>query len=175
MSARIWTGRSTRTQPRTEGPRTIPTTISRTTDGTRNRGAQPSASGTAAATAVTISRLVKETSGTAASAGAGGMTGRRSGSEAGRLEGVQPHLRDGGEGWDGVPQVIERHRGGDRDGGGVQQFLDAVAGDGHADEDPALVVDDEAGGSLPVLAEDVGAGHLCGVDVDHAYRHPALA
>src|SRR4051812_25501361 len=117
--ARTWTGRSTRTQPRTDGPRTIPATISRTTDGTRSRGAQPSASGTAAATAVMISRLVKETSGTSASAGVvASGTGRRS--AAGRFEGVQPHLGDGGEGGDGVPQLPERNPGSDGDGGGVQ-------------------------------------------------------
>src|SRR4051794_35700662 len=174
MSARIWTGRSTRTQPRTEGPRTIPTTISRTTDGTRSLGAQPSASGTAAATAVMISRLVKDTSGTAASAGVAGMTGRGSGSEARRLEGVQPHLRDGGEGGYGVPQLVERHPGSDGDGGRMQQLLHAVTGDRHADEDTARLVDDQAGGSFPALTEDVGAGHLGGVDVDDAHRQPAL-
>src|SRR4051812_30856430 len=160
--ARTWTGRSTRTQTSTEGPRTIPTTISRTTDGTRCRGAQPRASGTPAATAVMISRLVKETSGTAGSAGVGGR-----GSEAGRLEGVQPHLRDGGERGDGVPELVQRHPGGDGDSRRVQQLLHAVAGDRHADEDPAGLVDDQAGRPLPILAEDVRTRNFSRVDVDH--------
>ena len=46
--ARICTGRSTCTQPSTDGPSTMPATISRTTDGIRSRGAKPSASGAAA-------------------------------------------------------------------------------------------------------------------------------
>src|SRR5438309_2311988 len=60
---RIWTGRSTRTQPSIAGPTTIPATISRTTPGSRRRGTRPSANGAANAIAATASKLTKETAG----------------------------------------------------------------------------------------------------------------
>ena len=43
------------TQPRTDGPTTIPATISSTTAGTRKFGARPSRNGAAKATATTMS------------------------------------------------------------------------------------------------------------------------
>ena len=49
-SARICTGRSTCTQPSTDGPSTIPAMISRTTAGSRSSGAKPTTSGASTAT-----------------------------------------------------------------------------------------------------------------------------
>ena len=63
MSERIWTGRSTRSQPISEGPSTMPARISTTTAGNRSAGKSPSVKGAAKATAVTSSRSPKETSG----------------------------------------------------------------------------------------------------------------
>jgi hypothetical protein len=57
-----WSGRSTRTQPSTEGPSTIPATISSTTDGNRSLGARPTSSGTAKATAATTTTPANESS-----------------------------------------------------------------------------------------------------------------
>jgi hypothetical protein len=57
--ARIETGRSALTQPKPEGPITMPTTISSTIAGSRTRGKKPSASGARSPAATTISRFVK--------------------------------------------------------------------------------------------------------------------
>src|SRR5262249_32263912 len=58
-----WIGASRSTQPRTDGPTTMPATISSTTAGTRARGASPNSSGIANATAATTNRLDRDTSG----------------------------------------------------------------------------------------------------------------
>jgi hypothetical protein len=57
--ARTATGRSGLAHPRTDGPITIPSTISRTIAGIRRRGKNPSASGATTPAATTINRLVK--------------------------------------------------------------------------------------------------------------------
>ncbi len=61
--ARIWMGMSSRAQPSTEGPMTMPATISSTTEGRRSRGASPRSKGAAKAMAPTSIRPVNETSG----------------------------------------------------------------------------------------------------------------
>src|SRR5690242_191706 len=71
------TGWSTSTHPRTWGPTTIPATISRTTAGSRSRGASPSVSGASRAMTATISRLVNSTSGMSAPQVAEGGEQRR--------------------------------------------------------------------------------------------------
>ena len=60
---RIEIGRSTLTQPRTDGPMMMPTTISTTTEGRRRAGERPSRSGARNATMATMSNPTNETSG----------------------------------------------------------------------------------------------------------------
>ena len=60
MSARTVTGTSTSTQPRPDGPTMIPSTISMTTAGIRNRGASDTSSGAANAIAATARKDVKD-------------------------------------------------------------------------------------------------------------------
>ncbi len=59
-----WIGRSTVTQPSTEGPRMIPTMISATTVGSFTAGNRPSTNGTANAAMTTTNNPMNETSGT---------------------------------------------------------------------------------------------------------------
>src|SRR3954452_13817938 len=101
-SARICTGRSTCNQPSTDGPSTIPATISRTTDGMRSQGRNPTSRGAATATAQMMSRLVNETSGMPAAFGEEGEHLRRVGvaefaHRAGGAEGLVPE-RSGARG-----------------------------------------------------------------------------
>ena len=63
IRASTWIGVVNSTQPRTDGPMTIPATISSITAGTRSRGANPSRSGTAKATTATTNRSDNDTSG----------------------------------------------------------------------------------------------------------------
>jgi hypothetical protein len=63
IRASTCSGRSTSTSPRTAGPITMPTTISATTEGSRNEGNRASNSGTAKATAATTSTPVSDISG----------------------------------------------------------------------------------------------------------------
>src|SRR5436190_24229660 len=58
MVARTLTVGSTSTQPKPDGPTTMPAMISRTIDGRRSLGASPSRNGAEKPTATTISRLV---------------------------------------------------------------------------------------------------------------------
>ena len=62
ISARTSTGWSISTQPSTAGPRTMPITISSTTEGRRSPGTMPIASGAKKPAATTISRLSNEIS-----------------------------------------------------------------------------------------------------------------
>ena len=86
ISARIWMGRSTVTQPSTDGPTTMPATISSTTAGIRMRGTSPTRSGAATAIAATTSSPPNETSGIALQSrnGRGSVTGRRYGRRSAR-------------------------------------------------------------------------------------------
>lgn len=59
ISARIETGSSGFTHPRTEGPMMIPSTISSMIAGSRIRGKKPRAKGASTPAATTINRLVK--------------------------------------------------------------------------------------------------------------------
>ena len=59
IRASTWTGASTCTQPSSEGPSTMPATISSTGEGTRNAGTALTTSGATNATTTMISRLVK--------------------------------------------------------------------------------------------------------------------
>src|ERR1044072_688972 len=113
MRERTCPGRSTRTQPRADGPRTTPATISSTTEGSRSRGAKPSSHGAAAPTAQRTTRLVRETS---------GIAKLRRQRRVERLEQVQPHLAQGGEGRHRVPQPVKRQGAGGRRGGRVQSL-----------------------------------------------------
>ena len=57
MTSIAW---STSTIPSSDGPMTMPATISSTTEGSRTRGNRPSTKGAAKATATTMSRSVRE-------------------------------------------------------------------------------------------------------------------
>jgi hypothetical protein len=67
ITARTDTSRSSCTQSSTDGPTTIPATISSTTAGSRTFGKRPRSSGTANAIADTMTSPLKEMSGTSAS------------------------------------------------------------------------------------------------------------
>src|SRR6185437_1067419 len=63
MVERMATGSSIVAQPRTEGPTTMPSVISRTTDGTRSHGTNPITKGARNETPSTTARLVNDTPG----------------------------------------------------------------------------------------------------------------
>src|SRR3954451_6449814 len=154
-------GRSASTHPRTAGPRTMPATISSTGPGTRSHGASPSRSGTPNATRATRKRFRNPTSGMAASQPVG-------------LEEAEPDLADGGERGDRVPQLVERHAGGDRDRGAVQELLRVGAGERRAHDDAGVVVDDEHARSTARPALRGCAGDLARAVLDGPHPQPAL-
>ena len=59
-SLKTWTGASTRAQPRTDGPTTMPAITSSTGPGTGSRGSRPRTTGTKTAIPAMINTLLNE-------------------------------------------------------------------------------------------------------------------
>lgn len=90
------------------------------------------------------------------------------------LEQSQPDFAEGGEGGDGVPEPVEGDFAGDGDGGGVDEFADAGAGEGDAGDGAPVGVDEHAGVAAVVLAVLVGTGDVGEVVVDDLDAAAAL-